>query len=83
MFLFNHDVIVVVWFHGFVCLKLLFWKFATYVLGSSFVKDALRQISKSPYVLVLIWKQYPENLAFLILRIIEFFTREVRKFLKK
>ena len=28
-------------------------------------------------------KQYPENLAFLILRIIELFAREICKFIKK
>ena len=30
-----------------------------------------------------IQKQYPENFAFLILRILELFAREVCKFLKK
>ena len=30
-----------------------------------------------------IWKQYPENFKFLILRILELFTREVCNFLKK
>ena len=32
---------------------------------------------------VLIEKQYPENSAFLILRILELYAREVCKFLKK
>ena len=32
---------------------------------------------------VFIQKQYPKNFAFLILRILELFTREVGKFLKK
>ena len=32
---------------------------------------------------VFIQKQYPENFAFLILRILELFAREVCKFLKK
>ena len=32
---------------------------------------------------VFIWKQYPENFAFLILRILALFTREIGKFLKK
>ena len=41
------------------------------------------QIGKSPYMFVFVQKQYPENLAFLILRILELFTREVFKFLKK
>ena len=39
--------------------------------------------SKSPYMFVFIRKQYPENFAFLILRILELFAREVCKFLKK
>ena len=41
------------------------------------------QIYKSPCIFVFIWKQYPENFAFLILRILEFFAREVCKFHKK
>ena len=41
------------------------------------------QIWKSPYMFVFISKQYPENLAFLILRILALFSREVRAFLKK
>ena len=41
------------------------------------------QIWKSPYMFVHIWKPYPKNFAFLILRILELFTREVYKFLKK
>ena len=32
---------------------------------------------------VFILKQYPENFAFLILRILELFAREVCKFIKK
>ena len=32
---------------------------------------------------VFILKQYPENFAFLILRFLELFTREVCKFIKK
>ena len=38
---------------------------------------------KSPYMLVFMQKQYPENFAFLILRILKLFAREVCKFLKK
>ena len=41
------------------------------------------EIGKSPYMLKVKLEQYPENFAFLILRILEFFTREVCKFLKK
>ena len=41
------------------------------------------QIWKYLYMVVFIRKQYPENLAFVILRIPELFAREVCKFLKK
>ena len=41
------------------------------------------QIWKSLYMFVLIQKQYPENFAFLLPRILELFYREVCKFLKK
>ena len=41
------------------------------------------QIWKSDYMFVFTYKQYPENFAFLILRILVLFTREVCKFLKK
>ena len=41
------------------------------------------QILKSPYTFALIEKQYPENFAFLILGILELFTREIWTFLKK
>ena len=40
-------------------------------------KGALMQIWKPPYMFVLIWNYYPENFAFLILRILELSTREV------
>ena len=40
------------------------------------------QIWKSPNV-VFIWKQYTENFAFSILRILELFAGELCKFLKK
>ena len=43
----------------------------------------LMQIWKPPYMFVFIQKQYPENFAFLILRIHELFSSEVCKFLKK
>ena len=46
-------------------------------------KGTLMQIWKSPSMLVLTWKQYSEDFAFLILRILKLFTREVCKFLKK
>ena len=39
--------------------------------GQINIKGTLMQIWKSPYMFVLIQKQYPENLAFLILRICE------------
>ena len=47
------------------------------------LKGTLMQIWKSLYVIVFIKKQYSENFAFLILRVLELFTREVCKFLKK
>ena len=46
-------------------------------------KDTLIQIWKNPYMFTFIWKQYPENFAFLVLRILELFAREVCKLLKK
>ena len=47
------------------------------------IKGTLMQIWKSPYMSVLIYKQYSEKFAFLIQRILEFFIREVSKFPKK
>ena len=47
------------------------------------IKGTLMQIWKSSYMFVLMDKQYPENFAFLILRNLELFAREVCKFLKK
>ena len=41
------------------------------------------QIWKSLYMFVFIQKQYRENFAFLILKILELFAREVCKFIKK
>ena len=46
-------------------------------------KGTLMQIWKFFYMFVFIWKQCPENFAFLILRILELFARKVCKFLKK
>ena len=48
----------------------------------SIVKDTLMQIWKSHYKNTL-KQQYPEIFAFLILRTLKIFTREVCKFLKK
>ena len=47
------------------------------------IKGTLMQIWKSLNIFVFISKQYPENFAFLILRVLELFTREVGIFLKK
>ena len=47
------------------------------------LKGTLMQILKSPNMFVCIQKQYLENFAFLILKILELFTREYCKFLKK
>ena len=41
------------------------------------------QIWKSSYAFVFMQKQYRENFAFLILRILALFARQVCKFLKK
>ena len=46
-------------------------------------KGALMHIWKSPYMFAFILKQYPENFAFLILRILELFMCEVCKFFKR
>ena len=46
-------------------------------------KVTLMEILKSLNMFLFISKQYPENFAFLILRIVELFPREVCKFLKK
>ena len=46
-------------------------------------KGALIQIWKFPYMFKFILKQYPENLAFLALKIIELFTRKLCIFLKE
>ena len=48
-----------------------------------YIKGTLKQIWKSPTVFVFIWKQYPKNFPFLILRILKLFAHEVCKFLKK
>ena len=47
------------------------------------IKGTLMQIWKSLNIFVFISKQYPENFAFLILRVLELFIREVGIFLKK
>ena len=48
-----------------------------------YIEDTLKQVWKSPTVFVVIWKQYAKNFAFLILRILKLFAREVYEFLKK
>ena len=55
----------------------------TFIIIPITLKGTLMQIGKSPYMFVFIQKQYPENFAFLIQRILELFAREVCKFLKK
>ena len=47
------------------------------------IKGTLKQIWKTLYVFVFLWKKYPEHFAFLIQGIPELFAREVCKFLKK
>ena len=43
----------------------------------SYFKGALMQIWNFPYLFVFIWKYYPENFVFLILGILELYTRKV------
>ena len=40
-------------------------------------KGTLMQIQKCSHTFVFIWKWYPENFVFLILRIFELFTRKI------
>ena len=47
------------------------------------VKRTLLQIWKSPYMFVFKQKEQPDDFAFLILRVLEFFTRKVCIFLKR
>ena len=47
------------------------------------IQGTLMQIWKSPYMFVVIQKQYPAKFTFLILNILELFAREVCKFPKK
>ena len=47
------------------------------------IKGTLMQIRKFHYMFGFLLKQYPENFAFLILRILELFSHEVCIFLKK
>ena len=42
-----------------------------------YLKGALMQIGKSPFMFVFMQKKYPENFAFLILGIFELLSREV------
>ena len=51
--------------------------------GKKYFKGTLMRISKSPDIFVFIKKQYPENFAFLILRIFKLLALEVCKLLKK
>ena len=46
------------------------------------IKGTLMQIWKSPYVLVFLQEQYPENFTFLILKILELFSVKFVNFLK-
>ena len=47
------------------------------------VKGTRMQVWKSSYIFLFTSKQYPENFAFVNLRILELFTRKVCEFLKK
>ena len=60
-------------------------KTKTYFLSlliSGIVKGTLVQIWKSPYIFVFIKKQYRENFAFLLLRILELFAVKFINLLK-
>ena len=59
------------------------WKVFEMIYCQDKLKGALIQTWKSPYIFVFMWKQYPENFAFLIIRILELFARDVCSFLKK
>ena len=58
-------------------------KFTIFWFAFTWFKGTLMQIWKSPHLFVFIWKQCPENFAFLILKTDKLFAREVCKFLKK
>ena len=47
------------------------------------IKGTLMQIWKYPHMFLFILKQYPENFAFLTVRILELFAPEICKFLRK
>ena len=51
-------------------------KFGQYIYNC-FFKGTLMQILKSRYMLLFIYKLYPENFALLILGILELYTRKV------
>ena len=57
---------------------------SNYLLGdyTNTTKLKFLQISKFHYMFGFVEKQYPENFAFLILTVLELFTREVCIFLK-
>ena len=70
-----------IWLEGpYVWLEESFLKCFSILMERIFIKATLMQIWKSLYMFVLIKKQYPENFAFLILWILELFTREVCTF---
>ena len=56
--------------------------YCLYKLSRGNVKGTLIQIWKSAYMIAFMWKQYPENFEFLILRILGLFTRKVCIFLR-
>ena len=61
-------------------INISYWSFSFYFF--QMFKVTTMQIWKSRYIFVQLQKQHPENFAFLILRIIEFFAHKVCKFLK-
>lgn len=58
------------------------YNFKKLLFSFIYLKATLKLLWKSTYVFVFIQKQYAENTAFLIRRILEFFTGEVCIFIK-
>ena len=70
---------------GVLCKKVFLeiWHTGKLLSQSLFFKGTQMQIWKFHYMFVFIEKQYPENLGFLILRILKLFISEFCKFLRK
>ena len=64
------------WIYYFHPTKKMFLKIITYLI-KGIVKGTLMQIWKSPCMFLVISKYHPENIAYLILTILELYTRKV------